>query len=100
MEVDTEPEPNIQISDNESNEPETIEKSDDDLFNTETLVAENDLVKVYIIKDYFKRQKIFKYYIFKFLLNLTFCHDLYTHGLVVVKQFSVKIYIRVAIVAR
>ena len=63
MEIDTEPEPNAnaQISDNETNEPEIIEKSDNDLFNTETLVAENDLVKVYIIKDYFKRQKIFRY---------------------------------------
>lgn len=47
----------------ESNEGETNEEitaNEDDLFHKETLVAENDLVEVYIIKDYFKRQKIFK----------------------------------------
>ena len=47
----------------ESNEGETnedITANEDDLFHKETLVAENDLVEVYIIKDYFKRQKIFK----------------------------------------
>ena len=35
---------------------------DNDLFHKETLIAENDLVEVYIIKDHFKRQKLFKYY--------------------------------------
>ena len=41
-------------------EQETEEPNENDLYNSETLIAENDLVKVYIIKDYFKRQKIFK----------------------------------------
>ena len=41
-------------------EQEIEERDETNLYNKETLIAENDLVKVYILKDYFKRQKIFK----------------------------------------
>lgn len=42
--------------------PQSIDENDsdnDDVFKKETLVAENDLVKVYVIKTFLKRQKKF-----------------------------------------
>lgn len=53
-------EPSVDNNYEVENTSNSDKPSDDDLFNSETLIAENDLVKAYIIKDYFKRQKIFK----------------------------------------
>jgi hypothetical protein len=52
------PDSNIEI---ELEPVEPAQQNEDDLFNSETLVAENELVQVFIIKDYFKRQQLFKY---------------------------------------
>ncbi|MDP2789418.1 MAG: hypothetical protein Q8O46_05275 [bacterium] len=43
--------------------PESIPHQDvphENLFSHETLVAENDLLKAYVIKEFHKKQKIFK----------------------------------------
>lgn len=59
-------------SDNESEHSEiedNINSSSKDLFNKDTLIGENDLVKVYVIKTFFKHQKKFNLQDHQYLLH-------------------------------
>ena len=56
-----EPEPEPQEDDEMPEEAaEPTQNGEHDLFNHETLVASNDLLDAYVIKEFHKKQKIFK----------------------------------------
>lgn len=53
----------------EEDERENNSNNKDDIFNDETLIEENDLVKVYVIKTYLKRQKKFNLQDHQYILH-------------------------------
>jgi hypothetical protein len=54
----------------EEDDRENNSNNKDDIFNDETLIEENDLVKVYVIKTYLKRQKKFNLQDHQYILHL------------------------------
>jgi hypothetical protein len=61
-----EPQINESESEEDNPEPHNIGR---DIFNKDTLIAENDLVKVYVIKTFLKRQKKFNLQDHQYILH-------------------------------